>query len=330
MRLLLTLILIFPIILFSKQYNRLKLIKKLSFKADSVHALKGYKIEADYLDKIAVNFENLGKLKAVDSILSKTISLCLKHDLKKELAECYNKMGINFTVRGNLDSGIVYFNKSLTEYQKLKEYKFIANGYQNLGVVYSDNGDYSTAMKMQVKALEIREKHKLLEGIPITYMSIGELYGKLDNLEKYKHNLDKAYKLLKIYPAEGRGDEVSILYEFGTYYNSIDNLDSAKNYFNRVVTLAKKIQWSRAVTAGQGELATLYAKTNELDSALVMRKEVYKSEIKLENMIGTLDEIIGISEILIKQKNHTEAIAWLDKGLLKAKKQNYLEQTKDI
>jgi len=189
----------------------------------------------------------------------------------------------------------------------------------------------SLAIKeMQFKALEIREKYKFLERLPSNYMNIGTLYYLLENPKKQKHYLNKAYYLSKTIPNVGNNQKVSILYELGLYYKTVQEFDSAKSFYKRVVKLGKEIEWDMAISAGLGGLANLYLVKNELDSALVIHKEAYDLEIKIGNSLGAVVSILEIADIYRKQNNYTNSLIWLKNGEKVAKENKFDERLSDI
>ncbi|HOW31703.1 MAG TPA: tetratricopeptide repeat protein, partial [Bacteroidales bacterium] len=112
----------------------------------------------------------------------KTISLALKLNNRKVVADTYNTLGNSFFPLGMSDSSIAAFNKSLASYEIIHDSAGMGNMYNNLGNAYLMGlSDFSNAANYLRKAISIQEaigrKDLLIfpnKNLGITYTLLGD------------------------------------------------------------------------------------------------------------------------------------------------------------
>lgn len=198
------------------------------YKAEKIYkALKNDIELGNILLKIAVIQKNEKDFIGSEVTSIEAISLLEPLNKTKSLSFLYNNLGIIYNNLGQFDEAINYHKKSLELKKKLDDRDYVSenNSINNIGVVYKNSKEY-------IKALEnfnlILKDKDIKKDKPSFYAVV------LDNYAHTKFLLNETNELPKIYfEALAIGDRystITINTHISEYYQSINQLDSAKHY----------------------------------------------------------------------------------------------------
>jgi tetratricopeptide (TPR) repeat protein len=208
------------------------------------------------------------------------MTLALKLNFTKGIANSYNTEGVAYRVKGNYPKALDCDQQALKLAEELSDKLFQAKILGNMGLIHLDQSDFPNALDYFLKALRIGEElnnkdvqSKILGNMGIVYNE----EKKLDTaLSYYKRALKLAEELgNKHYQANNLGNIGIVYYDKGDY-------DMALLYDEKVL----KMDIEAGNKQGQGieyaDIAAVYAKLENYPKAL----ENYQKSVDIDEEIG--------------------------------------------
>lgn len=237
--------------------------------------------------------------------------------------------------------------KNLTDWQQEK----IVEAYNKSAIIYNQLGDYRQSFGLLIKGLELCEEYHYDSYTSRFYTNMGDIYyhlGKLDMAKRYdlkaletcKNDISMITILNNLGVIEtesGHPDKVMgylnhslsisrkhgnlhshvILHSIATYYQKIQQYDSAFHYLALSLKEAEKIYNNKAIESVKAQnlstLGKLYFETHKTDSALHYLKA--SNEIASKNNFGEIwiKNYSVLSEIEEARGNNRKALNFYQK-----------------
>ncbi len=336
---LLVLFMKFFIELKGKLFTRIVLIVIIPLQAISanIDSLLSVLETSKYPYKRAVTLEKIAEHYRIGSDYEKCLEylepmkeICLEHDYKSQLAEYYNIKGIARYNQGLHKESIKDLHTGLEIFIELGDSAGIANMYENLGLPYKECGQYQKAIEMQMKSMQIRESKGWKKRMPSLYLNIASLFEKLDRLDKMEEYMFKALHIAENLKEKDEKQLASVYNQMGNLYDNRGDYDSSLFYYNKALSMVKKINWKRAVAVVLGNIAGIYKSMGKLDLALEKHYESLLLEIEAKHVYGIIKEYQFIATIYLEQNKYNQALKMALKGYNLAKKHGQLKEIADL
>ena len=242
------------------------------------------------------------------------------------------------------DSAFFYGQQALELARQIKFPKGEAQSLFGLALTYSALGNSSKALELALKSIQIADKNNLMYEKASALIGLGYIYFQSQSYSKALFYHHQALKLLDLYPGKTGLMALNLNYLADTYL-SMNKLDSAE-YYSRLATNYIKqynVDWARpnnlrtiagiynkkgetqlaldflhqSLTGAYGifrsqysyEIATIYQKTNRMDSAIYYaQKSLFDAQkIKSYSSIVTASSLLAE---LYEQKDAQKTIAY--------------------
>lgn len=164
-----------------------------------------------------------------------------------------------------------YYLKALEMAQLLQDTLYVAGTYNNLAIIFKKQGDFKAAESYYLKTKDIWLSQNDSIGIASVNTNLGLL-------QKDLGNLDKAYELLmNSYHYFAQRDSViaynyfntsMLLHNLGVIHMEMQNMDSARYYFNRSLAQTEQNNMKKSTVANHVFLGKVFLQTNQFSKAL--------------------------------------------------------------
>lgn len=231
-------------------------------------------------------------------------------------SQLLNTKGIYFDVLGMKDSANFYFTKALT-FCRTHHFRHIETmSLNNLGMFHWGNSQFDKALSFFYQALEMNKTYfPEKENSRATYENnIGLIYQELKQFDKaidfHKQSLATRKKLGLI------SDQAVSLANLGVCYQNQNLFEKAKHYFLKAIQLSKQAENLRLYHSLHGNLATIYAETDQYELAIDHYKiALNRPESIGENPKSDLNAYIHLASTYNKMKNPRQALTYAQKGM---------------
>ncbi len=180
----------------------------------------------------------------------------------------------------NPDSAQFYAQKALALAREINFPKGMVRVLTNWGRVINDSGNLPKALQMQFEALQIAEENDLTVETGWPLSRIGTIYSTLGDETKAMN-----YRRLALNVFEANHDVAAVLItlnNMGVAYTSMNQLDSALYYFQRVHAARVRGNWEGIVLTYLG-FGNVYLKKKNYPLALDYFKKAMQVCIKMNN-----------------------------------------------
>jgi adenylate cyclase len=178
----------------------------------------------------------------------------------------YMSMADVYSIMGNYDNAEDYYTKAINILQQTDKKIALASAYLNLGDSYLSNSLYSEALLNFKKAEQIFEAEDYKIGLAYNKGNVGMVYAELDNHVLAEKNINDAILILEAledyYPIS-----VYLMY-MSDIYISKNDFNSALNYSNKSLELAKKYNLKDQISDANLQLSKLHKSVGNFIEAL--------------------------------------------------------------
>jgi signal transduction histidine kinase len=184
---------------------------------------------ASLIKNMGFIFFRQGKVEQALKNYNEALTVFLKHNDKKKVAETYTNIGHCCYEKYDDEGALLNFKKAVALSLEVKDTITVAKLYNNIGAVYiDDKKDTISGLNYLLKAIDIKEKLNDQDGLIFQYNNIANVYvsqKKYDLAEKY---LSKSYELAI---KAGNKEELKEIYEiYSLLYNGKGNFEKAYQY----------------------------------------------------------------------------------------------------
>ncbi|MEW5760742.1 MAG: tetratricopeptide repeat protein, partial [Candidatus Thermoplasmatota archaeon] len=193
-----------------------------------------------------------------------------------DAADVCNSLGLIYWEMGNYKSALKYHEDSLNfrlKVSDLGDYYGLSASYVNLGNMFMNRMEYNDGIRCYETALELKKKIGEMEDIASTHDIIALSYKKIGQYERAKENFLTALDIRK---KENDLTKIAISYaNLGSIFYSMNDYDSALNFYNQCIELSKEIGVDVMATSNVAEICELLC----LKKKFLEAKEYCKSGI---------------------------------------------------
>jgi adenylate cyclase len=182
----------------------------------------------------------------------------------KSRAASYRSLGLIHLCKSEWEKALVKLEIAFEISENIDDYHGIADAAYQLGTFYEKKGEYQKSIKSYGKCMEnavnIGDSQEIARG----YLGVGRVYAQKG---QYRDSIDSFKKAVEILEKIGDLDELSKAYvNFGAT-NILLNVDEAIKYLNKAIDLANKTGNIRMKGYALTNLAYIFIKKNDLETA---------------------------------------------------------------
>jgi len=287
-----------------------------------------------YLSEILyiVNFDTLYYLsdkavKICQKNLAKELSLPVKKEFQRILANSYNTIAFVYDSKGDVKTAILYALRGLNLSKIIGDREGIANALNNLASFYEDQGDILKSLELYQKSLKIREEEGNKEGVANSLNNIGYIYfnqGDTINALKFYQRTLKIYEELNDKPGIA-----GILLNIGAVSADRKNMTEALNYYNRSLAISTELRDKKGISIILNNIGNIYEVEKQLPKALEYYQKSLLLREELGDKMGMSNVLSNIGGILYKKNNIDEALNYGMRSLKLAQEIGYPKNIKN-
>lgn len=220
------------------------------------------------------------------------------------------------TDSSNLDAYLTNLEKS----KQISYQKGIADSYSNIGMIYFYQGKYDLSRKYFFNAINVYEEIELFEPAANLYSLYG--YSLRDrDIEKSAEFMLKGIKM-----AEKLNSSTYLLgmYDnYGLVKETKKEYDSAFYYFNKSLSMKKKIRDKVGIPYSLNKIATLNIKLGNFNQAKKNLDQAYQMRLELNDQIGIAENLNFYGLYYEAINNDRKALEYFEKALIASKNAGY-------
>ncbi|UKN03114.1 tetratricopeptide repeat protein [Paracrocinitomix mangrovi] len=233
MKLLLTILFLFPLFTFAQQDSALTSLGYYDLISSNKADLKDTSVVKE-IHNLAVS-SAYSQPKKHELYAFAVFQLSSKINYKTGISTGYRDIADAKMVLGDYDSAVYYADKSLAISNKENLYLEQKEAYRTKGNIYYYTGEYSKSLDMYFKTAELCEKY-FKEELSGAYGSIGMVFRVIGNQIKALEYLEEGLQLAKVY--KDTSDQMFILNNLGIIAKNQDDYEKAKEYYDEGLKLS--------------------------------------------------------------------------------------------
>lgn len=194
------------------------------------------------------------------------------------------------------------YERSLSIFREIDDSIGLATTQNNMAIDYKEAGDFDSALKYGLESLRISGSEGFHATEYYTLETIGSIYLAMENFEKARFYLERAYdNLIKM---ENEYAEIFILIRLAILSNKKNN-SSAINYLKRALFLSEKLETISEETKIHKLLSQIYEDEGKPLMALYHYKKYHIVDIIV---MGKINETKRLKEQLEKAKEEIKTL----------------------
>ena len=211
-----------------------------------------------------------------DSTIKEVCKFFEEHGTAKELQETYYYMGSVYRDLNDYPRAVTYFLKSvkIAENNVRTDYTLQETAYSQLSYLYNMQFNYTEALNTALNGLKVAEEHNMAD--ERTYMNVASRYFRLnDTLQTIKYT-DIAIDIIDKKNSYSKNYDI-IASAMGKYavFGYLNKAEHCRKVLERVPVQSKPFNYLI-------NLSIFYENENSIDSAAMLRKELYKVANNIE------------------------------------------------
>ncbi len=258
------------------------------------------------LSLLAAVLEHQGNFAQSVGHLEEALRLCDRYDCPAEKIKIYGRLGETFSIFDDIENATYYGNKAVEFAENLNDTTLWIQSMLELGIIYSNLNDLPKAQVVFDEILPIAEKHGPEIVLAQLYHESGLVHSRRGDLNR---GIALSRKALRTAKELNHLLAMTFIYsEMGEMYFEADQIDSAKKYFQKSISVPAEKPLLPLVTSHQ-KLAAIFERDQLFESSLVHLKNYslyrdslfsLKSQRKINNL--QTNQELELRELAIKRE----------------------------
>ncbi|MBI9071323.1 MAG: GHKL domain-containing protein [Melioribacteraceae bacterium] len=210
-----------------------------------------------------------------------------------------------FIVEEKFDSASIYLSLALPFAEKLGKKNLLGRIYANTGVVYGRQGQFKKAIESVQKSLEIFQENK-----DTLQMAVGNGNIAYEYFNMGYYQTSSEYILKSVELSEKINDMIGLGFmhrQMGNNLEGMGSLDKANEQYNLALGIFQKEKDNAEIANTYSEIARIYIKKNEVESAIEVLKKASKIFNKYNLEYGKTLVAKAYSQVYIKKGEYLTA-----------------------
>jgi len=314
-------------------------LKKIDSLLSLPKAATDFNIAYDVSWKIGLHFLEEGKHPKALAIFDNMSSYL--ESLKNKDTNELNRYSMVHNVIGAIYEETGLWNEALDRYMKSLQICNQTNNmvgkamvYNNIGKIYFNRNDLDKAEELYLKAIEINRKTENNGELFTNYMNIAGIYKLRKN---YRKSLDYALIAMNRLDIDKDAYDLMLLYSnIGSLYQDMNNYTMALSYYQQAASIGVKRSYSVILIGSYLEIASVFRKKMQLDSAVYYISKSLKLAKELGNplqkreVLKTAAEFYKFTNDFLKASEYFAQYVYLNDSLEKLNSLTRIEQIQSV
>lgn len=265
------------------------------------------------------------KALALDSVVLEIAETIGNHSLK---ANCLNSMGLCFESLGDFEQAVSAYERSKIIFEEIDDLASASMLYNNLGGILLNTGDFANGLQHFFAGLAIDEARGDELAMAETYNNIAFLHYMQQQLEESLDYLKKSLAL-----SEKNQYPLGMAYAFGglgAISMEMADMESALAYLLQAAEINEEMRNLNELSDNYGSIALIYGIQGNLLKAQQYSEKSVEIAEKIGNAGGIVLANLNAGQLLLNHGQLTEAMRFLESGLLIARSIELQNSIKDI
>jgi len=252
--------------------------------------------------------------------LEQAVDLAEETNFQKGKSRAYQNLGTLYTISGDYTSALRYDNMALQLSLVLNDSMAISENYNGIANDYYDLGEYDEAYYYFTQAYRVAKLVNDSLRMTIAMHNVGRVFKELGQYSKALEHLMISQELsAMINDTEGLPYSLD---EIGDVQLRKGEYDSALQTLQRSLRLSRAQQIHVLEPRTLTKIATAYLRKKDYKNAMAYYDTTYRSHVRTNNQFGSAEVELGRGTVLTEQGKYDEAIDYIERSLLLAKKSN--------
>ena len=244
----------------------------------------------------------------------------------KGVIQSSNRLGSVYRILGNYDQALEMHLRSLQIAESISDKEGMARALNNLGIVYSEQQESQKAISYFKRTKELAEELKNDDLLNIALTNLGSDYALLNKLDSARFYTQQAYELVLQHKGEGAN---VLLLNLGNIHYRMGLLPIALEYYRMSIPASKAANDAKTLGQTYFELAVLFQKNNQPDSAKIMARQAMLIGKKINQPKLIADAGLYLASLLENDKP-TEAFSYYKIAIAARDSMFRLEKVKQV
>lgn len=213
----------------------------------------------------------------------------------------YGAIADIYSISNNHNNAMLYYNKAIATLRQFKDSIALASAISNAGDEFLNNKNYDSALRYFKESGLIFEKVNYLMGKGYSKGNIGMVYANIGAKELAERNLNEAIQLLS--SLEDYYPICVYLISMSDIYQEKGDHQTALNYAQRSLGLAKKYGLKEQISDANLKLSELYEKAGNAEESLKYYKDhiIYRDSVNNIRSVQKMADLRTDYEVAQKQ-----------------------------
>ena len=251
-----------------------------------------------------------GNVQAAQNTLNKVYKFKTLRNYYDLYADIISIQSFIYYLEDEYDKALKNLDVSLGIASAVGDQSRLAQYYHRFSMIYSKKGEYDLSMNYSIKALKIFIDHS-------EYINITKVLNKIGSLLIAQ---DDYYNAARVFSVESiLLRKFNIKRSWASYYIYLYQINKFQKNFNEAIKdlkqayhIQKSLNDTLNFSLALGNIASLYTKHGELDTALTTYKTILNIQNKIGYNFGKASTLSDIGLIYNQQKKYQQAIAYLE------------------
>lgn len=269
--------------------------------------------QAKYLLWTGGTYMSRMQFDSADLYLNKSLPLIEKLQNDSLKAQYYQNKGTAAMFQNKYEQAAELMIRSISVMEPMKEKapaSILMAAYTNLSGIFNEMKQHEKALTFDKKAIAYIHSNATERKSEYStfYFNHASTYFQLKDLRNYKHYLDSASYFQKLYP--NSRSELNILGAYGSYYDEINQDDSALFYMQQALQISKETGDLYFFTEQAYNISKINIEQKKYAQALTLLRKAlpYAQEFSDYKMLGNIYN--ALKEIASVQKNFQQAFEY--------------------
>lgn len=238
-------------------------VNLLKLTAEYIENMSEHKQIADCVDKITANI-NEYKMNSDLKTLEKLRDLCIKEDMKIEMAKMYRNVGMYYFHADNINKAIIAMQLSIDILSHRGCIGLLARFYSELGLMYFYNHEYIYSKRYNEETEELLKQEPEADSktLYLHYLRYGVLLSNMQDYEASRAKLESALN----YARDNRDEALAVM-NIGLLYKRQRDLKTALRYYAKALCLVDSVD-TKAKCMVYNNIAEVYKILGQYEKAL--------------------------------------------------------------
>ncbi|MEQ8472997.1 MAG: sensor histidine kinase [Marinoscillum sp.] len=229
------------------------------------------------------------------------------------LAKANNGLGIIHKNQGNYDSALLFLTRAKEIYTTSGDIKGEALAINNIGILYNDMGDYVHAVEEILKAVRLGDSLGIagIQSVSTNNLGIVQYEQKLYEKALVNFRKSKEYYELDENLRGAAGAQINIA---TTLAIQLGQLELGKKAFLEASKIKDALNDQRGVSFCQSELANIYLKQQQYDSAIFYLDKAIAIKLNLDDKKGLVTCYTSMAETYLMNNKTQESVHYAQKS----------------